>query len=211
MGAKPKRRSGQGHASAGLVGSIADRAPDLPVVVVGAGPCGIAAAAALEEAGMHAVVFDRGCLVSSIAAYPIYMTFFSTADRIAIADVPFRVESEKPTRREALAYYRGVVDARGIEVHQYEPVVQVWRRKGDFIVHSKPLGGDVVETKARAVVVATGYLARPTPSACPARTCRTSRTFITRGTRPSSATRSSSAAATRRPRRRSTCSGTARR
>lgn len=157
----PAVRSASVKASPGLVGSINERDAGLPVAVIGAGPCGLAAAAALEASGVHAVVFDRGCIASSIASYPLYMTFFSTAEKIAIADIPFPIAADKPTRREALAYYRGVVQHLGLDVRQYEPVVQVWRRKGDLVVHSRPRGGDVVETKVRAVVVATGYFGTP--------------------------------------------------
>jgi thioredoxin reductase (NADPH) len=160
-----RRRRGSAPRSApGLVGSInEEREPGLPVAVIGAGPCGLAAAASLEQAGIRTIVFDRGCITNSIAAYPLYMTFFSTAEKIAIAGVPFSLATDKPTRRDALAYYRGVVQHLGLDVHQYEPVVQIWRRKGDFVVHSKPRGGDVVETRARAVVIATGYFGTPNP------------------------------------------------
>lgn len=133
----------------------------LPVAVIGAGPCGLAAAAALERVGIPAIVFDRGCVASSVASYPYYMTFFSTAEKISIAGVPFPLASEKPTRRDALAYYRGVVRHLGLDVRQYEPVERVWQRAGEFIVHSRPSGGDVVETRARAIVVATGYFGTP--------------------------------------------------
>src|SRR5688572_30616192 len=139
-----KRRAAPAKSVPGLVGSINDRDTGLPVAVIGAGPCGLAVAAALEKAGVRAIVYDRGCVASSIAAYPLYMTFFSTAEKIAIAGVPFALAADKPTRRDALAYYRGVVQHLGLDVHQYEPVVQVWKRKADFVVHSRPRGGDVV-------------------------------------------------------------------
>jgi thioredoxin reductase (NADPH) len=156
-------RAASAKSSPGLVGSISERDTGLPVAVIGAGPCGLAAAAALEASGVRAIVYDRGCVASSIASYPLYMTFFSTAEKIAIANVPFPIATDKPTRREALAYYRMVVQHLGLDVHQYEPVVQVWRRKQDYVIHSKPRGGDVVETKVRAVVVATGYFGTPNP------------------------------------------------
>lgn len=140
---------------------------DLPVAVIGAGPCGLAAAAAIQKAGIPVVVFDRGSLVSSIASYPLYMTFFSTAEKIAIADIPFPLAGEKPTRRDALAYYRSVVTHLGLDVHQYEPVVHIRPEGRAFRVHSKPRGGDVVETRARAVVVATGYFGMPNPLGVP--------------------------------------------
>lgn len=133
----------------------------LPVAVVGAGPCGLAAAAAIEKVGIPAVVFDRGCVVSSIASYPVYLTFFSTAEKIAIADVPFPLASEKPTRRDALAYYRGVVQHLGLDVRQYEPVVHIAKKDYGFLVHTKPRGGELVHTRVRAVVIATGYFGTP--------------------------------------------------
>lgn len=133
----------------------------MPVVVIGAGPCGLAAAAAIEKAGIPVIVFDRGCIASSIASYPIYMTFFSTAEKISIAGVPFPFAGDKPTRRDALAYYRAVVAHFDLDVRQYEPVEQVWSRSGEFVVHSRPQGGDLVETVARAVVFATGYFGTP--------------------------------------------------
>src|ERR1019366_603125 len=80
--------------------------PALPVCVVGAGPCGLAAAVALEKAGIPAIVFDRSCVARAIARYPTYLTFFSSPERLEIGDVPFVTAGEKPTRREGLADYR---------------------------------------------------------------------------------------------------------
>jgi thioredoxin reductase (NADPH) len=135
--------------------------PEHPVVVVGAGPCGIAAAVALEEAGIPAIVFDRSCVVSSIARYPAYLTFFSSPDRLEIGDVPFVPAGEKPTRREGLAYYRAVVDWWKLNVRQYEDVTAIERSGTTFAVHSRPVQGEPTVTQARAVVVATGYFASP--------------------------------------------------
>jgi len=141
--------------------TLEDTSGALPVAVIGAGPCGLAAAVALEKAGIPSVTFDRGCVVSSVASYPVYMTFFSTAEKLAIGGLPFVCASDKPTRRDALAYYRSIVTHFNLDVRQYETVVQVVRRPGRFLLHSKPAGGDVVETEARAVVVATGYFGTP--------------------------------------------------
>src|SRR5471030_2184617 len=98
---------------------------DLPVCVVGAGPCGLAAAVALEEAGIPSIVFDRSTVVSSIARYPTYLTFFSSPERLEIGDVPFTTSGGKPSRREGLAYYRSVVDWWKLNVRQYEDVTEI--------------------------------------------------------------------------------------
>lgn len=134
---------------------------DHPVVVVGAGPCGIAAAVALEEVRIRSIVFDRSCVVSSIARYPTYLTFFSSPERLEIGDVPFRPAGDKPTRREGLAYYRAVVASWKLAVRQYEDVTAVERVGDAFAVHSHPARGAATATQARAVVVATGYFSSP--------------------------------------------------
>lgn len=132
-----------------------------PVVVIGAGPCGLAAAVALGEAGLPAVVLEKASVVNSITLYPTYMTFFSTAEKIAIGGVPFPIEGDKPTRREALAYYRSVVTRHALAVRQFEPVERVTRDGDGFVVHSRPRGLAPVATPARAVVFATGYFGTP--------------------------------------------------
>jgi thioredoxin reductase (NADPH) len=95
------------------------------LAIVGAGPCGLAAAVAATRAGLSVVLFDRGPIVAGIASYPTYMTFFSTAERLSIGGVPFVVADEKPTRRDALAYYRAVASHYNLPVRQYETVEQV--------------------------------------------------------------------------------------
>lgn len=97
------------------------------VVVVGAGPCGLAAGIALGKVGLRAVMLERGCLVSGIYGYPTFMTFFSTAERLSIGGIPFSVPTEKPTRRDALAYYRTVAHHFELDVRQYEAVERVER------------------------------------------------------------------------------------
>jgi thioredoxin reductase (NADPH) len=134
---------------------------DTDVVIVGAGPCGLAAAIAIERAGWRALVIDASCVVSSIAGYPTYLTFFSTAERIEIGGMPFVVATEKPTRRDALAYYREVVERNGLTVRQYERVVRLEPTGEAFVVHSRPRGRGARTTLARAVVIATGYFDSP--------------------------------------------------
>ncbi|HXE59816.1 MAG TPA: YpdA family putative bacillithiol disulfide reductase [Gemmatimonadaceae bacterium] len=139
----------------------ADVAVELDAVIIGAGPCGLAAAIAFKRAGLRAVVIDRSCIVSGVASYPTYITFFSTPDRLSIGDVPFIVATEKPTRRDALAYYRAVTTMFDLDVRQYENVERVTRCDGVFVVESRTRHGALRETRARAVVVATGYFGHP--------------------------------------------------
>src|SRR5882762_10251124 len=97
----------------------------LDLAVIGAGPCGLAAGVAAKRAGLRASVFDKGAIVSSLLKYPLYMTFFSTAERLEIAGVPFVTSGEKPTRREALTYYRKVAEYFQLDVRQYHEVLRV--------------------------------------------------------------------------------------
>ncbi|HEX2780845.1 MAG TPA: YpdA family putative bacillithiol disulfide reductase [Gemmatimonadaceae bacterium] len=135
------------------------------LAIVGAGPCGLAAGIAAKRAALRAVLFDRACVVSGIAGYPTYMTFFSTAERLSIGDVPFVVPTEKPTRRDALAYYRALVKHFALDVRQYERVESAALVDGPegarFLLRSRTQVGIEHETRARAIVVATGYFGRP--------------------------------------------------
>jgi len=131
---------------------MADR---VDLIVVGAGPCGIAVGAAAKRGGLSCVLFDKGCVTSSLIEYPYYMTFFSTAVLLEVGGVPFTIPEPKPTRREALAYYRKVVDHWQLDVRQYEEVVHVGGREGRFEVRSRRAGRERTHAAA-AVVIATG-------------------------------------------------------
>ena len=133
----------------------------IDLVIVGAGPCGIAAGAAAREAGLSCVLFDRGCITQSLVGYPYYMTFFSTAEKLELAGVPFTIPDSKPNRREALAYYRRVVRYHRLDVRQYEEVVEIAGMADDFAVRTLRVGGDLLETRCRAVVIATGGFHEP--------------------------------------------------
>ena len=132
----------------------------IDIAIVGAGPCGLAAAISARRAGLQALVFDAECVVSSITHYPTYATFFSTAEKLSLGGLPFVTPGEKPSRRDALAYYRTVVRYFEIPVRQYEPVTRIDGREGAFVVHTKRRGV-ARETEARAVIVATGYWGSP--------------------------------------------------
>ncbi len=131
------------------------------IVVVGAGPCGIAVGAAAARAGLSCVLFDKGCVTSSLVGYPYYMTFFSTAVMLEVGDVPFTIPDAKPTRREALAYYRKVVEHWSLDVRQYEEVVDVSGSYGDYSVRTARRDGTEAVHSALAVVVASGGFHEP--------------------------------------------------
>ncbi|GMV10353.1 MAG: pyridine nucleotide-disulfide oxidoreductase [Gemmatimonadota bacterium] len=137
----------------------AERHPD--VVVVGAGPCGLAAAISLQRAGFTSLVIDADCLVSSITQYPTYATFFSTAEKLSLGGLPFVIAEAKPTRRDALTYYRAVVKHFGLTVRQYERVEAITGAAPAFVVHTRRRNGETREVPCRAVVVATGYWGSP--------------------------------------------------
>jgi thioredoxin reductase (NADPH) len=165
--------------------------PMVDLAIVGAGPCGLAAGVAAVRAGLSVVLFDRGPIVSGIASYPTYMAFFSTAERLSIGGLPFVVPTEKPTRRDALAYYRMVASHYDLPVRQYETVESVEvlgapahdapahdasagaveegnEPEGDspvrpsrFRLRTRTRTGLVRSVRAHAVCVATGYFGRP--------------------------------------------------
>ena len=95
-------------------------ADSLDLAIVGAGPCGLAVAVAAKERGLRFAILDHGAITESLTHYPYHMTLFSTAERLEIGGVPFTIPEPKPTRREALAYYRHVVAHHGLAVRQYE-------------------------------------------------------------------------------------------
>ena len=132
----------------------------IDVAIVGAGPCGLAAAISARRAGLDALVFDAECVVSSITHYPTYATFFSTAEKLSLGGLPFVTAGEKPTRRDALAYYRAVVKYFEIPVRQYERVTRIDGSSGAFVVRTNRRGVERT-TDARAVIVATGYWGSP--------------------------------------------------
>lgn len=137
------------------------------LAIVGAGPCGLAAAIAAGRAGLRAVVLERGCLVSGIASYPTYMTFFSTAERLSIGGVPFVVATEKPTRRDALAYYRTVTQHFGLDVRQYETVedvVALAEVGGAAGSRARGASGGAGAEAARAVAPMGGARGAPPPT-----------------------------------------------
>jgi thioredoxin reductase (NADPH) len=127
------------------------------VAVVGAGPTGLACAIELKRRGISNVLFDKGCVVNSLYHYPTNMVFFTTPELLEIGDIPMTSLNEKPGRTEALKYYRRVADHYGLNVHQYERVLNVEGNDGSFIVRTQTLRGEQDHYGVKKVILATGY------------------------------------------------------
>jgi thioredoxin reductase (NADPH) len=126
------------------------------VVVIGAGPVGLACAIEARRHGLSVRVIDKGTLVNSIVGYPTNMEFFSTPELIEIGGHPFPVQRYKPTREDAIEYYRAIVTREQIELSLYDRVERIDGKRGAFIVRSTR--GD---HRARYVVAAIGFFDQP--------------------------------------------------
>jgi len=127
------------------------------VLVIGAGPTGLACGIEAQRAGFKVVVIDKGCLVNSLFNYPANMTFFTTPELLEIGDIPFATAHQKPNRQEALEYYRKVTEHYRLPVVQYQWVKTVMGKDGDFQITTTDRHGRVYDYHTRKLVVATGY------------------------------------------------------
>ena len=128
---------------------------ELDVLIIGAGPIGLAAGIEAKKKGLGYVIIDKGCLVNSLYNYPQNMTFFSTSDRLEIGDVPFVSHNPKPTRPEALEYYRRVAQSWKLNVNLYEKVLQVSKDQIFVVQTSKGT------YHAKHIILATGFYDLP--------------------------------------------------
>ncbi len=132
-------------------------APLFDVVIVGAGPAGMAAAIAAQQHGLRHVVLEKAALCNSLLHYPTDMVFFTTPDLMEIGGLPFVSPHEKPTRQEALKYYRRVADTLKLDIRFEEPATSLRiDSDGTFVVGSTPRAGGEVARRARAVIVSSG-------------------------------------------------------
>jgi thioredoxin reductase (NADPH) len=126
------------------------------LIIIGAGPIGLAVGIEAKKAGLSYTVIDKGCLVNSLYHYPLGMTFFSTSDRLEIGGVPFISHGSKPNRFEALEYYRRVCMSWQLNIKLYEEVTSSYLKEG--IHHVSTTKGDYT---AKAVVLSLGFYDLP--------------------------------------------------
>ena len=128
----------------------------LDVIIIGAGPIGLACGIAAKKEGLRYLIIEKGMLVNSIYNYPLNMTFFSTADRLEIGDIPFISHNPKPTRAEALEYYRRVAHAWALDLELYTPITSIKKTQEHIEVETKE-----AKYTAKNIILATGFYDRP--------------------------------------------------
>ncbi len=136
--------------------------PDMraDVIVIGAGPTGLACVIEAQKAGLKAISIDKGCLVNSLFHYPANMIFFTTPELLEIGDIPFSTANPKPNRLEALEYYRKVTEHYELDVRQYQRVETVTGQDNEFHITTCDRLGKVYDYNCRKVIVSTGYYDR---------------------------------------------------
>ncbi len=134
----------------------------LDAVVIGAGPTGLACGIELKKRGLAATLIEKGCVVNSLYNYPTNLVFFTTPELLEIGGIPMTAMNEKPTRNEALKYYRRVADHFKLDIHQYERVEKVEGGDGNFTVQT-----DKGMYACRKVIFSTGYYDLPNYTGIP--------------------------------------------
>jgi thioredoxin reductase (NADPH) len=137
------------------------------IICIGAGPTGLACAMEAKRAGMRSLVIDKGCLCNSIYHYPVNMVFFTTPELLEIGDLPLVCGGEKPTRTEALKYYRKGTEHYALDLRLFEKVLRVDGHAGAFTVVTQAENGAEQHYTAKNIVVATGYYDLPNEMGVP--------------------------------------------
>ena len=140
---------------------MSDSATRFDLLVIGAGPTGLACAIEAQKAGLSVVLVEKGCLCNSLFHYPTHMTFFTTSELLEIGGIPFPSPNPKPTRTEALEYYRLVAAFYHLDVRMYHRVDSISGSHGSFGVHTVDRFGRRGLLEAKNLVLATGYYDLP--------------------------------------------------
>ncbi len=122
------------------------------LIIIGGGPIGLACGLEAKKAGLNYVILEKGALVNSLYNYPVNMTFFSTSERLEIGGVPFVSNNPKPTRAEALEYYRRVAISFHLKVHLFEEVLKVQKQNEHFLVQTTK-----ADYSTHNIIIATGF------------------------------------------------------
>ena len=121
------------------------------VIIIGGGPIGLNCALEAEKAKLSYLIIEKGTIVNSLYNYPLYMTFFSTADKLEIDKIPFISTAPKPGRREALEYYQGITRQKNVNINLYEEVLKITKQEGFTLETTKNI------YQAKNVIIATGF------------------------------------------------------
>jgi len=131
------------------------------LICIGAGPTGLACAIEATRVGLTALVIDKGAICNSLYHYPVNMVFFTTPELLEIGDLPLVCATEKPTRMEALKYYRRTAEHFRLETRLYEQVTELEGRDGNFAVSTTAENGTVNTYYGAKIAIATGYYDLP--------------------------------------------------
>src|SRR3954468_17441582 len=124
----------------------------LDILIIGGGPIGLACGLAAQKAGLSFVIVEKGCLVNSLYNYPSTMTFFSTSEKLEIGGVPFVTVHNKPTRADALEYYRRVALSNNLPLNLFEEVTNVSAQNDGYIITTSK-----TTYEAKKVILSTGF------------------------------------------------------
>ncbi len=125
---------------------------EFDIIIIGGGPIGLACGIEAKKAGLTYLILEKGALVNSLYNYPVNMTFFSTSERLEIGDVPFMSINPKPTRAEALEYYRRVATKWELTIRLFEKVNGAKAIEGGYEINTSK-----GQYKAKNVIVSTGF------------------------------------------------------
>ena len=124
----------------------------IDVIIVGAGPIGLACSISAQEKKLNYLTIEKGALVNSIFNYPLNMSFFSTSDRLEIGNIPFISQQPKPTRAEALEYYRRVASSKKLNLKFYEEIKTISKSGSSFIIKTS-----IKTYLSKSIIIATGF------------------------------------------------------